>query len=74
LPVVVLLVAALALDLWRLAWGAGWSEGQVWWEGWLAWVSWWLALLLLPFYVWVAVRWPNGGPHDRLTGTYPVLR
>jgi hypothetical protein len=73
-PVVVLLVAALALDLWRLASGAGWTEGQVWLEGWLAWLLWWLALLALPFYAWAAVRWPSRGIHDRLAGTFPVLR
>jgi tRNA A-37 threonylcarbamoyl transferase component Bud32 len=39
-----------------------------------AWLTWWLALALLPLYAWVALRWPNRGPHDRLAGTYLVPR
>jgi hypothetical protein len=76
LPVAVLLWVSLLLDLWRVAQAAvgGWSDEQVRVTAWLAWAAWWLALLLLPLYAWVAVRWPNGGPHDRLTGTYPVPR
>jgi hypothetical protein len=75
-PVFALLLAALALDLWRVAHaGQGAAPtASVRAAGWLAWAAWWAAVAVLPTYAWVAVRWPNGGPHDRLAGTYPVPR
>jgi hypothetical protein len=74
-PIAVLLLASVLLDLWRvMSAPAGWSDAAVRLTAWLAWVTWWLALLLLAVYAWVAVCWPNGGPHDRIAGTYPVPR
>jgi hypothetical protein len=74
-PIAVLLLVSVLLDLWRvMSVPAGWSDAAVRLTSWLAWVTWWLALLLLAVYAWVAVCWPNGGPHDRIAGTYPVPR
>jgi hypothetical protein len=74
-PVAWLLLASVLLDLWRVESAPlGWTDGAVRLTAWLAWATWWLALLLLAGYPWVAVGWSNGGPHDRLAGTYPVPR
>lgn len=71
LPIAGLLWLAVMVDLWRIA-SADSSPGLVSWLAWVSLLAWWLALLLLPAYAWIAVRWPNRGPHDRLAGTYPV--
>jgi hypothetical protein len=75
LPVAGLLLLSFWLDVWRIARGPeGAPELLLTAAAWLAWGAWWLALLLLPVYAWLAVRWPNRGPHDWLAGTYPVPR
>jgi hypothetical protein len=72
LPVVALLLLSFWLDVGRVAHGP--DESSVWPDvaAWLAWWAWWQALLLLPLYLWMSVRWPHRGFHDRLAGTYPV--
>jgi hypothetical protein len=61
------------LDVWRVQHGPDpANEALLEAAAWLAWWGWWQALLLLPLYAWLAMRWPNRGPHDRLAGTYPV--
>jgi hypothetical protein len=69
LPVVLLLSASAALDLWRFTRAPDSS-----WPAWLAWLSWWLAAALPPLYLWLAQRWPERGPLDHLAGTYLVPR
>jgi hypothetical protein len=74
LPLVVLLLASLYLDLWRIA-GAGPDlPAEVGSLAWLAWLTWWLAVAVLPLYGWIALRWPNRGPQDALAGAYLVPR
>jgi hypothetical protein len=75
LPPLVLLAAALGLDWWRVAaaskepWPSEPGGASV-----LAWLAWWLALGILPLYVWLAQRSPGRGPQDRLAGTYLMPR
>jgi hypothetical protein len=73
-PMVALLLASLFLDLWRIARAAPDGPAGADYLAWLAWLTWWLALSLLPLYVWVGLRWPRRGPHDALAGTHPVPR
>jgi hypothetical protein len=74
-PIALLLLASVLLDLWRVAHApSGWSDFAIRATAWLAWATWWGALLALAGYVGVAMGWPNGGPHDRMAGTYPVPR
>src|SRR5262249_15951247 len=73
LPPTALLLLAVWLDIscWK-AWAATDHPGK-----WLeagAWASWFGALLLLPLYFLVALRYPARGPHDRLAGTYLLPR
>jgi eukaryotic-like serine/threonine-protein kinase len=75
LPVTLLLLGALYLDVWRVASSRdGWSGDEVRLAGWLAWHLWWGALALVGAYIFAAIVWPNRGPHDRLSGVYPVPR
>ncbi|MFO0843777.1 MAG: hypothetical protein U0797_15510 [Gemmataceae bacterium] len=75
LPVTLLLLAALYLDVWRVSSSRdGWGVDEVRFAGWLAWHLWWAALGLVGAYIFVAIVWPNRGPHDRLSGVYPVPR
>jgi hypothetical protein len=73
LPVTLLLVLSLWLDLSRLCPPIA-SPDEVPLAAWVAWWAWWQAFVLAGVYVWVAIRWPNGGPHDRLAGTFVVPR
>ncbi len=73
-PLVALLLASLSLDLWRVADTGPELPAEVGSLAWLAWLTWWLGAGLLPLYVWIALRWPERGPHDVLAGTYPVPR
>jgi hypothetical protein len=75
LPVVLLLLASLYLDVWRVASARhGWSADAVRVNAWVSWHLWWGAALLVGAGVFTAVCWPNRGPQDRLTGVYPVPR
>src|SRR5438094_2561416 len=69
-PLVVLLLASLYLDLWRIADAGSGSPRGAGSLAWLAWLTWWLAVALLPLYVGLTLRWPNRGPQDALAGTY----
>ena len=69
-PFAGLLLASLAVEDWRLVEGAASQDAAAW----LSWGAWWLAVLLLPVYVWLALRSPHRAPHDRLAGTYLVPR
>lgn len=75
LPVALVLLAALDLDVRRVA-GArdGWTVEQVQVNAWVAWQLWWGAVGLVGLGVFAAVCWPNRGLHDRLLGVYPVPR
>jgi hypothetical protein len=44
------------------------------WAPWLSWALWWLALLLVPAYLALALVNPARSLHDRLAGTYLVPR
>jgi hypothetical protein len=70
LPVLTLLLLSLELDVARLARPGEGSPVSAW----LAWWAWWQALLVLPLYVWLGVRWPHRGIHDWLAGVFPVPR
>jgi hypothetical protein len=72
LPVVLLLAGSLFLDLFRLADGNGWDQDHLAYAGWASFVLWWLALLLLPFMAFRAVRGPRRALPDRLAGLYLV--
>jgi hypothetical protein len=73
LPIYLLLVLSLTLDLWRLE--ASWADPDLLFgAAWLSWLCWWLAVGLLGFYPWVALRWPDRGPHDVLAGTWLMPR
>jgi hypothetical protein len=72
LPVLALLLLSFWLDVGRIAHGPAESSAWMGAAAWLAWWAWWQALLLLPLYLWMSVRWPHRGFHDRLAGTYPV--
>lgn len=73
LPVLLLLLLSFWVDVWRIHHGPDESMADLLGlAAWLSWWSWWQALLLLPVYVWMGVRWPNRGMHDWLAGTYPV--
>ncbi len=75
LPVALLLLLSLYLDMWRVAAArSGWSADAVRLNAWVSWHLWWGAMLLVGGGVFTAVCWPNRGPHDRLTGVYPVPR
>ncbi len=75
LPVALLLYAAMSLDLWRVSEArSGWSSEEIRFVGWISWHLWWAAVVLLGVYVFIAMVWPNRGPHDRLSGVYPVPR
>jgi hypothetical protein len=69
-PFTGLLLASLTAESWRLLEGAAAQDAAAW----LSWGAWWLAVLLLPLYVWLALRAPHRAPHDRLAGTYLVPR
>jgi hypothetical protein len=74
-PPTLLVVLSVRLELWRLVGPGGRpAEELLLFCAWASWASWWLAVVLLPAYVVLALRRPNGGPHDRLAGTYPVPR
>jgi hypothetical protein len=74
LPIYLLLVLSLTLDLWRLV--ACWADPdlQLGAAAWMSWLCWWLAAGLLAFYPWVALSWPDRGPHDLLAGTWLMPR
>lgn len=75
LPVLALLAASLALDLWRVADARfGWSDERIALVGWLSWHAWWLAILYLLGATFGMIIWPGRHWHDRLIGTYPVPR
>ncbi|MFO0930973.1 MAG: protein kinase [Gemmataceae bacterium] len=75
LPVLALLSASLALDLWRVAeTRTGWSDERIAVVGSLAWHAWWLTVLFLVGSVFAAITWPGRHLHDLLAGTYPVPR
>jgi tRNA A-37 threonylcarbamoyl transferase component Bud32 len=69
-PFAGLLLASLTVEGWRLLEGAASQDAAAW----LSWGTWWLAVLLLPTYVWLALRVPHRALHDRLAGTYLVPR
>jgi hypothetical protein len=75
LPPVALLWLATALDLEHIQrdYAAGGVPGTSW-SALLSWLCWWLALVLLPLYVWLAQRSPARALHDRVAGTYLVPR
>ena len=68
-PVVGLLGLSVVLEAWFLAEG---NDPTSAWIAWLSWATWWLALLLLPLYVFLALRRPERALHDRLAGTFLV--
>jgi hypothetical protein len=71
-PFVALQAGSVWLDTW---WFAAWNPGgSPEWALWLSWVLWYLAVLLLPAYVVLALRQPARSWHDRLAGTYLVPR
>src|SRR5262249_13990620 len=71
-PFVALQAGSVWLDTW---WFAAWKPGgSPDWALWLSWVLWYLAVLLLPAYVVLALRQPARSWHDRLAGTYLVPR
>lgn len=49
-------------------------EGQAAVLAWVTWLFYWAAVLLLPVYVWLALRSPGRGLHDRVAGTYLMPR
>jgi hypothetical protein len=71
-PVTLLLGGSAWLDIWRVSL---WLKGtEVGWAAVTAWLLWWFAILLLAVYLWVGLLWPQRGPHDRLSGVYPMPR
>jgi hypothetical protein len=75
LPVALLLLLALVCDLTRIGYArSGWSDDQIALWGAVSWYLWWLAVVLLPAYVFAVIRWPNRQLHDWLAGVYPVPR
>jgi hypothetical protein len=70
-PLGLLLGLSLWIDVWRYAHGAQFHRPSIF-SAWLSQLCWWSALGLLPLYAALAVMRPNRGPHDRLSGTYPV--
>jgi hypothetical protein len=71
-PVALLLLVSFFFDVYRVAVGA--TGEEVPWATRLTWLAWWEAALLVAAYVWMALRWPGRGPHDRLAGTWLVPR
>jgi len=71
LPIVALLALSAAADLTRLWHYRDAPTGNAV-LAWVAWGAWWLAVLLLPAYVWFARQTPVQSLHDRLAGTYQV--
>jgi hypothetical protein len=75
LPVVLLLWLATSIDLARISHAhAASSYGGNSLAALTAWACWWLALGLLPLYVWLAHRSPERSLSDRVAGTYLVPR
>jgi hypothetical protein len=75
LPIYLLLLFSLTFDLWRIA--ACWADPDFslrWVAAWLSWLAWWLAVVLLGFYPWLALRWPDHSLHDHLAGTWLMPR
>jgi hypothetical protein len=73
-PIYLLLLGSLGGDLWRVAVLTADPQRDLAALTWSSWLAWWLAAGLVAFYPWVAVRWPNRGPHDWLAGTDVVPR
>jgi hypothetical protein len=74
LPLMVCLLLCVGLDDW---YWSGWTPGASpngAWKLWVSWIFWWLAVLILPAGIWLAVRNPPQGPQDRLAGCYLVPR
>jgi uncharacterized RDD family membrane protein YckC len=71
LPVVGLLLAGVAADLWY--WQLDEGRPLRWLLG-LLWYAWWAGLALLFVYPLLALWHPSRGPHDRLAGTWVVPR
>jgi hypothetical protein len=74
LPLLVLLMASIALDYWFWSTGEPRPSGVLAWLPWLSTVVWWAALLLLPLYAVLAIRSPMQSLHDRFAGTFLVPR
>jgi len=68
-PIAGLLLLSVETDLWRQSYPSAAT-----WTPWVAWLAWWLALALLPLYLWLTQRSPSRGWHDHLAGTYLVPR
>lgn len=71
-PVTALLALSMALDAHRITPPVSHVAAIPMLGPWLAWLAWWSSLVVLGVYVFLALRFPNRGPHDRLAGTYLV--